>query len=183
MGKGGVKTLYFGKRPNLFRIYDKVEEYRVQYEKLCKTWRSDQPKPTFEEFCSIPSSGFVLTRVERQLGGVGIPKEFKTIRDLRKLEDFRPFDRLMIVDGGKPEPNPDQFTFMEYCTGMYLREMAESQGMHATLKFISEKSRRNTKWACEKFKDFLPTEDENEMVNTNFLNEVFRRSIIRQLSA
>jgi hypothetical protein len=183
MGKGGIQTLYFGKRPNLFRIYDKVEEYRVQYEKLLKNWRCEEPVPTFEEFCSIPETGHVLTRVERQLGGAGIPEQLKKVRDLKQLENFRPFDRLMIVDGGQPEPHPDHYSFMEFCTGMYLREMAQKQGMHATLQFMTRKSNRNAAWARAKFRDFLPTEDENEMVNTDFLNEVFRRSVIRQLAA
>jgi hypothetical protein len=121
--------------------------------------------------------------VERQIGGARLPEGFVTLADLKRLENYRPFDPLLIVDGGSPEPNPDNHTFMEYCTGMYLRSMAEGQGMQATMQFIAQQSHRNTKWALAKFRDFLPTEDENEMVNTDFLNEVFRRSIIRQLAA
>ena len=33
MGNGNIQTLYFGKRPNLIRIYDKMAEYRSAYRK------------------------------------------------------------------------------------------------------------------------------------------------------
>ena len=31
VGKGEIQTAYFGKRPNLFRLYDKMAEYRHAY--------------------------------------------------------------------------------------------------------------------------------------------------------
>ena len=37
MGNGDIQTLYFGKRPNLIRIYDKQAEYRHQYRLLVRT--------------------------------------------------------------------------------------------------------------------------------------------------
>ena len=183
MGKGGIKTIYFGKRPNLFRVYDKAEEYRVQYERLKRNWSSPDPMPSFESLFGIPESGFVLTRVERQWGGGQIPPDLGTVGDLRKLHNCRPFEKLMIVDGGLPEPNEDNYSFMEYCTGMYLRDLAQKQGMHATEQFIKRKSNRNSKWAREKFRDFLPEPYDQKTVDSDFLNREFQKSVTRQLSA
>jgi hypothetical protein len=41
-----VETLYFGKRPNIFRIYDKTEEQRVDYRRLIRKAKTEEPIPT-----------------------------------------------------------------------------------------------------------------------------------------
>ena len=43
-----VQTLYFGKRPNIFRIYDKTEEQRVDYRRLIRKAKTEEPTPTFQ---------------------------------------------------------------------------------------------------------------------------------------
>ncbi|HWR35889.1 MAG TPA: hypothetical protein VN622_08490 [Clostridia bacterium] len=182
MGKGGIQTLYFGKRPNLFRIYDKHAEYLEQYKALLRRLKSDAQIPTFEEFCGLPENGVVLTRVERQIGGGRIPEELATVGKLKNLENFEPFRNLRFVMGGAGEPSEDDYPFETFCTGMYLREKAEKEGMQATHRFISKASKRNTSWALEKYKDFLPPEHETVTANTHHLNELFRQSVTRQLS-
>ena len=42
MGRRKVQTLYFGKRPNCFRIYDKISELRHQYDQMLR-----KASPTF----------------------------------------------------------------------------------------------------------------------------------------
>src|SRR5215469_9644621 len=97
MGKGGIQTLYFGKRPNVIRIYDKVAEYKSQYAKLLRD-KEDGAVPTFEEFCGLKETD-VITRVERQMGGK-IPEQFSTVEQLRTLDTYGPFDNLKIMVGG-----------------------------------------------------------------------------------
>ena len=62
-----VETVYFGKRPNCYRIYDKIAEFRYQFARL----KPDEglEKPPFEELYGYPETGVILTRVERQIGG------------------------------------------------------------------------------------------------------------------
>ena len=36
MGNREIQTLYYGKRPNVIRIYNKLEEYRVQYQRILR---------------------------------------------------------------------------------------------------------------------------------------------------
>jgi hypothetical protein len=182
MGKSGIQTLYFGKRPNLYRIYDKTAELKQQYAKQLRKLPTGQERPRFEELYGIPEQGYVLTRVERQIGGK-IPDALATVAGLRNLDNFRPFEKLRVLTGGEAEPNPDEHTFMEYCTGMYLRERAQREGMHPTLKFISQHSKRNTKWVLDKFAEFLPEEHAEQFINTAYLDESFRRSVMRQLAA
>jgi len=102
MGKREIQTLYFGKRPNCYRIYDKVAEWRVEYQRLRGRdsaalarrmmiagagpedieWRfkSEGLNPDaddyiwpFEEMYGVPESGYTLTRCERQIGGGQVP--------------------------------------------------------------------------------------------------------------
>jgi hypothetical protein len=179
MGRGGIQTLYFGKRPNLYRIYDKVAEYKYRYAKLLRS-KEDGDVPTFEEFCGLKETD-VITRVERQIGGK-IPEQFSTVGQLRTLDTYDPFDNLKIIVGGTSEPNPDDYGFIEYCAGMFLRQKAEREGMHAMIKFIAKHSNRNTGKIRDKFTPFFPEMHDNEMVNTYYLNERFRRSVARQLA-
>ncbi len=183
MGKGGIQTLYYGRRPNLFRIYDKLAEYRQQYQKQFRNISADLPRPTLEEVFGVPSTISVLTRVERQIAGGKVPQGLETVADLRTASDFRPFDPLAIVTGGTAEPNPDEFSFQDYCTGMYLRHRAERDGMHALMHFITRYSKRNTKWALNKFRAFLPAQGEEGAVTADYLNGLFRQSMSRQLAA
>jgi hypothetical protein len=127
MGNRRVQTLYYGKRPNVIRIYDKVEEYRVQYQRILRNVPPDIEPPTFEDCFRLPEQR-IVTRLERQMGGGRIPSELATVRDLRYCADFNPFDCLEFLSGGRPLPDPEDYSFMEYSTGMHLRHLAETQG-------------------------------------------------------
>lgn len=102
MGKREIQTLYFGKRPNCYRIYDKVAEWRAEYRRLRGRdsaalarrmmsagataeeieWRfkneglnpdADESVRSFEGIYGVPESGYTLTRCERQIGGGQVP--------------------------------------------------------------------------------------------------------------
>ena len=68
MGNRNIQTLYYGRRPNLFRIYDKMAEHRAAYQSLTRSLKNQQPPP-FEDLYGRRSDGPALTRVERQIGG------------------------------------------------------------------------------------------------------------------
>lgn len=102
MGKREIQTLYFGKRPNCYRIYDKIAEMKAEYRRfrgrdsaaLVKRmldagatsdqveWRlkseglnpdAENCTPTFETIYGVPENGCILTRCERQIGGGELP--------------------------------------------------------------------------------------------------------------
>jgi hypothetical protein len=179
MGNREIQTLYFGKRPNLFRIYNKVEEYRAQYQRILRRAIPGITPPTFEELFGVPEFGRIITRVERQIGGGRIPAALATVADLRNCADFNPFDALEFISGGRIEPNPNDYTFMEYSTGMHLRHLAESEGMQAAISHITRHSKRNKQWALKKFGDFLPVPNKDDLTGQR-LFELFQDSIQTQ---
>ncbi len=180
-GKGEIQTLYFGRRPNLFRIYDKIAEHKSQYQKALRQLKDADKTPDFREMFGV-SETEVVTRIERQMGGK-IPDQFSTVGQLKSLDGFSPFENLRIVVGGKPEPNPTDYGFEEFCTGMFLRTMADEDGMPSMMRFVTKHGNRNTRRILEKFRDFLPEEHPTKMLNSEYLNAIFRESISRQLAA
>src|SRR5207253_579408 len=92
--------------------------------------------PSFEKLYGIPSGTHILTRVERQMGGGRIPPILATVGDLPRCIEMNPFDSLEFISGGLSEPDPNHYPFTEYCAGMFLRRMAEEQGMQAVMNFI-----------------------------------------------
>jgi hypothetical protein len=105
MGRRKVQTLYFGKRPNFFRIYDKISELRHQYDLFVKRSSDAAVIPTFEEKFKYPENGYILTRVERQMGGCRIPPQVATIGKLRHLPVYNPYSQLELLTGNYCEPD------------------------------------------------------------------------------
>jgi len=62
---GGVTGLKFGKRPDFYRIYNRVAEKHSRRQALL-SWTSSNPNP-------------VLTRVERQCSGPSVPPQLRTL--------------------------------------------------------------------------------------------------------
>jgi hypothetical protein len=157
MGRGDIQTLYLGKRPNCFRIYNKIAELKQQYVALKRQQTEEHPLPSFGELFGYPSEGFVLTRVERQFGGSRIPLELSTLRALKENAlTFDPFSRLELIAGGRPDPNPDDYELMKFLAGKGLRQVFDEQGMQRTRRFVNQKSRGNAARVFRELKDFLP---------------------------
>src|SRR4051794_38726515 len=74
IGKAGIQTISAGKRPNIVRMYDKVEEYKVQLKKKKRKQRSYANELTLKSEFGI-SENATITRVERQFGGGRIPRQ------------------------------------------------------------------------------------------------------------
>ena len=182
MGNREIQTLYYGKRPNVIRIYNKLEEYRMQYRRILRQVSGNVTPPTFEARFGVPEFGHILTRLERQMGDGRIPSELATVGDLQNCAEFDPSDGVEFISGGRLEPNPSDYTFMEYSTGMHLRHLAETEGMQAALAYIIRQSKRNKKWALKKFGDFLPTSDKDDLTSDR-LFKLFQISIAAQFQA
>lgn len=180
MGKNEPQTLYYGKRPNLIRIYNKVEECRVQFRRVLREIGPSAAPPSFEEYFGFPETGKILTRVERQIGGGRIPAALGTVGQLIDCAEFNPFESIEFVGGGCPEPNAANYSFMDYCTGMYLRHLCQSEGMQSMLAFVTRNSKRNRGWAMKKFRDFLPVSSKN-MLTEERLFQLFRESVQAQM--
>jgi hypothetical protein len=177
MGRGEIQTLYFGKRPNVVRIYDKRAEYMHQFNALVR--RGDASPDSFEHLFGIPQDGERLTRVERQFGGGRIPKEIQTVDSLRNVDSFLPFENLELACAALALPSPEDVPFETYCSGMYLYRMRQEHGMQAVHKFIGKHTNRNGPKVREKFAPFLSATE--TIFDKTSLNESFIRSVRRQL--
>jgi len=180
MGNRQIQTAYWGKRPNVIRVYDKYEELRAQYRRILRAVPEGMVPPTFEQCFELPEFGHILTRVERQMGGGRVPGELATVGDLQDCANFNPFSCLEFISGGKALPDPKHYTFMEHAAGMHLRHLAETQGMQAAIAYITRNSKRNKKWALGKFGDFLPVPSQDDLTGER-LFELFQRSVVPQL--
>ena len=184
MGRRGVETFYFGKRPNVIRAYNKVAERQYQYSRMlarAKRNNTVSELQTFEQMFGHPPSGRVLTRVERQLAGGRVPKQLGTFSKLRAVADFDPFENLICVGVGKPEPNPDDYEFTEYLTGMQIRFLVERDGIHRFLQLANKHSKRNGSRLVKQYADFLPAD--GCFISPKGLCERFRESVSKQLAA
>jgi hypothetical protein len=209
MGRREMQTLYYGKRPNCFRIYNKTAEMMNQYKALCRAPKSqpssaameavtglhlvdadtvlpvardvnsDAELPSFRELFGVDESA-ILTRVERQIGGGRVPEQLNTIARLKaNALDFNPFERLQFLSSGVMEPRPEDYDFETYCTGMFLRKMANTHGMQWTRAFMNRD--RNGSRRARKYASFLPFNEGG--ISAGKLFELYRETLSRQLAA
>jgi hypothetical protein len=184
IGRQGVETFYLGKRPNLIRIYDKVGERWERYSRMLRREKRKHTAmsevPTFQQMFGHACAGVVLTRVERQIAGGRIPERFATFDRLRSVADFDPFESLIYIGVGKPEPNADDYDLRQYLTGMQIRAMVERDGIHRFLSFANKHSKRNGMRLLKQYEDFLPSD--GCFVSPKGLFDRFRESVTKQLT-
>jgi hypothetical protein len=179
MGKGAVETIYLGRKPNQFRLYDKIAEVRKKYAAHVRRVGSDVAVPSCEELFGYAEEGLIVTRVERQYGGGRIPQELALLSVLRNRIHFHnPFKPLEFVSGGLADLNPEHYDAMTYAAGIGIRKMIEGQGMHRTRQLLNRQSRGNAARILRKFSDFLPVASTGCIPD---LGKLFEESITRQV--
>jgi hypothetical protein len=181
MGQQEVQTLYFGKRPNCFRVYDKIAEYRHQYARLIRGVSDAAELPTFEQVYGHPEGGVILTRVERQMGGGRIPKQVDTFAKLKAAAFFNPFDKLRFLGAAEQEPQIEACGFKVYAVGMWLRNSIEDIGFHRTRAFVNKHCGRHWDRIAKQYREFLPSADAG--ITPEQLFGIYRDSVRRQLAA
>ncbi len=184
MGTGEIQTLYFGKRPNVIRIYDKQAERRKQFRELQRAIERSgdgQAVPTLESIFGTDDDA-ILTRVERQIGG-RVPNEIATLGQvIAPGFEYQPFRKLKILDHA-PMPDAASLSFETYCTGMHLRHIAEHDGMQALNGFLAKYTKGNTAWARKKYQAFLPSASGPHCLTQAGIQSRFAISLDRQLRA
>ena len=96
IGKSGIETISAGLRPNMFRVYDKVEECLTQLRKMQRRASKESDPLTLENEFGIRESD-TITRIERQHGGRMIPPSIAKFGDLHRLPEYNPFQPVQIV--------------------------------------------------------------------------------------
>jgi hypothetical protein len=180
MGMKTIQTLYFGKRPNVYRIYDKVAEYQHQYKQLSRRVSPDAEIPQFSDVYGC-SATTVLTRVERQLAGGRVSPQIDTVKKLRAASTFNPFDRLKFIAGHGDEPYPNNYRSDVYQRGMSIRQQICEQGLQRTRFSLNEQSRGNADRILKDYEDFIPAE--GHWITSGELFERYQESVSKQLRA
>jgi hypothetical protein len=143
----------------------------------------DVEPPSFESVFSNSNPDSTLTRVERQIGG-RIPTEVGTLRQLTESGfDFRPFAKLKIIDHPSIPEIDSNVSFETRCTGLYLRGIAQNDGMQAANAFISKHSNGNASWVRKKYHAFLASSSSVTGITEADLQQRFAESLALQMSA
>lgn len=180
MGRRKVQTLYYGRSPDLVRIYDKISELRHQYDQLRRRARGAEI-PSFETKFRYPETGFVLTRVERQLPGDRVPKYLNQIGKLRRLPEFNPFARLELLPTRRQEPDFEGYPVTLHLQGLGLRAKVDEIGMHRTHAWLNIQSPGHARRIFNRLADFLPGQPDG--IDAEHLYARYRESVCRQLTA
>jgi hypothetical protein len=182
LGSGRIETLIVGKRPNVFRFYDKVAESQMQFRKMRRKASPDSEPLDFEAEFGF-SEVTTLTRVERQYGGQRIPPLVDTFGKLANAPDLNPFEPLEIVSGGGGTvPNVEECSGpTEWMTGMKMREMIASMGFQQYRGWLNRHSNGNAARIVERYRRFLP-HDDARVITTDVLYDIYRDSVTNQLS-
>jgi hypothetical protein len=179
-GKVGVETVYLGKRPNVFRIYNKIAECHSQYARLKRRARG-KPIASFEKLFGYPAAGLVLTRVERQIAGGRVPTEISTFGKLVILPEFDPFESLEITIGSAAPPNPEDYPWATYLKGRGLRQVVLDHGYQNARRLANKFSPGNANRLFKMLDPFLPASDCG--LTKQQILEVYRKSVSKQLAA
>jgi hypothetical protein len=181
MGKRGIETLYFGKRPTCIRIYNKIAEWEQEFRKEFRKLPEDAPKPSFEDIYRY-GLGDVLTRVERQCGGGKVPPGIKTISDLPDLLDCNPFEALEIYAPPPTLPAPESYSPRNFLAGIGLNTEIRQRGLAVVISDINRRSPGNASRLVKQFREFIPAQESKIITNSELLDR-FRESTAKQFPA
>lgn len=199
MGRRELQSFYLGKRPNCFRIYNKLKEQEKQYadylssyrkefrRKSGKEWAKQGTKPeypppmSFEEMFP-PIEHKVLTRVERQIGGSRLPKPLSTVASLKNLDDFNPFAPIEIYGECGPMPTVEEVGLHRLVSGRGYRDLFRELGEHEFRSFLNLHSPGNAARVIREYGAFIYADRKREVTN-EILWQQFRESYAKQLVA
>ncbi len=185
MGRARLETIYFGKRPNVTRVYDKMSEYRAQYARIVKRCSPDQELPCFEEVFRIPpDSPRILTRVERVMAAGRVPEPLRTVAALRaNAAEFDPFEHMRFLY----MPVPPSITGVSYameCMIEKTQRLIREQGLHFAKRYVYSRSHGQGARLWGKLEPYLLRDDAAEVAfSREALVRHYRESVARQLAA
>jgi hypothetical protein len=166
-GKGSVTSVEFGKRPELYRIYNKVAERRAHgVEVLYDGMFSGAPAPT-------------VTRVERQCSGSAIPREVGTLGALFEHgADVSPFPKLVCRRTGAEFVSTEDWKPQKWLMSLGLESAVQDLGEAVVRARLNRTGNANRMF--EKYSDLLRFKSPG--VTEERLRDIYRRSTIKQLN-
>jgi len=175
-----IETLYFGRRPTLFRIYDKGSTLRIKYAKEAKQAPACVELPSFAERFGH-SEDRIRTRVEHQLSGSNVPHQLSTLGLLfENAAEYDPFATLMMSPIPEPCLIPTEGDAAAYLQCVGLACLIKERGRAATTMMLNRKSGRNAARYMRRLDEFVQANSTADIPN---LLAAYRHGITAQIGA
>lgn len=166
--KGFVTSVVFGKRSDLYRIYDRVDEKQARgAEVLYNGILSSDPVPT-------------ITRVERQRSGKAIPKDLSTLRGLfEHAAETDPFPNLICRETDDGYVSSEEWRPQQWLMSVGLATVVNQLG-EAIVRARLNRAGGNAERIFEKYSGLLRSDSSG--VTVARLREIYRNGTIKQLN-
>jgi hypothetical protein len=165
--KGAVTSVVFGKRPDFYRIYDRIaEKLERGADVLYRGMNMGAPVP-------------IITRVERQCTGRAIPKNLATLGGLfENAATADPFPALLCRDTDDGPLAADDWPPQKWLMSVGLATVVKELG-EATVRARLNRT-GNAKRLFDRYSDLLHADSPG--VTVDRLREIYRKGTIRQLN-
>jgi hypothetical protein len=175
------ETLYFGRRPNLVRIYDKLAQLGIKYADLRRSNdRIGVLTNGFDQIYGFPQSGHVLTRVERQFGGGRIPDRIRTLEKLRlNTPEFDPYSQLEFEYLELCDQYIDDLAGEDFLQAHGFMHLVTCHGRQEALRIINKKTFRNGTRMLDRLQRIKALVSDPQSPD---LRGIFKDAIVKQLS-
>jgi hypothetical protein len=166
--KGSVTSVVFGKRPDLYRIYDRVaEKQERRVEILYSGMYSGAPVPT-------------VTRVERQCSGRAIPKDLSTLGGLfEHAAAADPFPGLVCTETKDAHVSTEDWNPQKWLMSVGLATAVKQFG-EATVRARLNRAGGNANRLFSQYSELLRADRAG--VTADRLREIYRNGTLKQLN-
>jgi len=176
-----IETLTAGARPNVIRIYDKINEEKSRFRKACRKQSRDADPLEFEREYGHKETD-MLTRIERQYGGGRLRESLRTFGMIGNAAEIDPFETIELVSNQFRIPRVEDHEFGEWLKGMRLRDEAQARGMHNFRRWLNKYSNGDAARMMRTYAAFMPGSDTRAIERADIVR-IYQESTIRQLAA
>lgn len=171
-----TEGLHYGRRPNLYRVYDRVAASRQEYRREMRSISVEQ-RPTFSETYGFDVDD-VITRVERQLGGQPLRTQFPSFGALiENALKYDPFSRMDFSINALKESHWETLTPSQRLKVAGALYFLHGRSWHELRAWL-DRGNRNGARQLDKLRGLLGAGD--TLVPPD-LRQLYRQSVARQL--
>jgi len=180
---GGVETLYYGRRPNCIRIYDKAAQTRYRLRRQPKNatplLRQANHRLSLQYAAFSGNDRTPWTRIERQFGGGRLPEGISTLGDfLATASTIDPFEPVQFICGLPDLPDKSSMKPLKFAKGIGIRYMRDLYGMQETARYLNSAGRHGPD-ALRTYAAFL---GDDHVIPAPDLFQLFQQSLTSQLN-
>ena len=165
--KGNITSVAFGKRPDMYRIYDRVAEKR------------HRGAETLYDGMSLGAPVPIVTRVERQCSGRAVPKDVATVGALLEhASTVDPFPALWCREKNDGSPSTEGWPPQKWLMNEGLAAVVQRYG-EATVRARLNRG-RNAMRIFSRYSELLS--ENSTGVTADRIHEIYRFGTVKQLN-